>query len=269
MWVFTIWTQSTALELENAMDVSTCWHHSELWGHCSGEKKFDGTILYGNKFGLMVSAAKKNISGTLRGLSHSPGIRTELRRRVLHASEVGFFHDQSPLTDSNFRANGLQNHRKPMTPWCFTKWICWFFSGQTWGKYQGGILKVWFPARSSTSQKRERLRFRGLWRWLNLGFLDDSVGVYQVQFLDSVFLSANLTATYHSRKIMAVASLLHASSEFCRTVGGLNFKTCSRVAWGPRYQLPVWKAWILFSAWTTRNGFGTEQNDDLMIWTVK
>ena len=71
------------------------------------------------------------------------------------------------------------------------------------------------------------------------------------------------------RKIMAVASLLHASSEFCRTVAGLNFKTCSRVAWGPRYQLPVWKAWILFSAWTMRNGFGTEQNDDLMIWTVK
>ena len=38
------------------------------------------------------------------------------------------------------------------------------------------------------------------------------------------FLSANLTRNLSLRKMMAVASLLHASSEFCRTVAGLNFK---------------------------------------------
>lgn len=239
----------------------------------SGEKKFDGTFLYGNiwvwSYGFRCFSAQKtqrNSSGALPQSWHPHGASASCPTRF----RGGIFFTTGHLwLTPIFVQMGGKTHRKPMTPWCFTKWICWFFSGQTWGKYQGGILKVCFPARSSTSQKREMLRLLGLWRWLNLGFLGDSVGVSQVQFLESVFLSANLTATYHSRKIMAVASLLHASSEFCRTVGGLNFRTCSRMAWGPRYQLPVWKAWILFSAWTTRNGFGTEQNDDLMIWTVK
>ena len=124
------------------MDVSTCFWWKEIWRNIF-VWQYLSLVLWFQMFFSAQNKNQRNSSGALPQSWHPHGASASCPTRF----RGGIFFTTGHLwLTPIFVQMGGKTHRKPMTPWCFTKWICWFFFWPNLRKIPGWYLEGVLPS---------------------------------------------------------------------------------------------------------------------------